>query len=437
MGSRIILDLFRQRRILAAACLLSTTLPAVSAQEDRNADVAPPPADAPAVTRDAGIGPKETSSGAPPGATREANVPATAGPGTRTVPRIEYNVTEIRPDKAPVAGATLVLQTDSRLAEGTNFLWLQVEGPPIEIKDPTRPVLQVTIPPGVERLEFLVVESRPERTIVERVNVPLQPVPAAPLAVGEASPIRAWWGPRGSGKIKADAGDDQVGLVGHRVTLNGSRSTPADGKNWRWLQLGGPSITAPQQQGSYFSFVPTSPGLYRFMLVVVADGEVPEADEVSILVGSVPTGTGMAPPSPFPLVAASPAIAPPAAPTLEQSMAAILPRVANGPAIAARVADALQAISDRATLYGSFGELQSELVRRLEAVIPNEPTQRAVWNEGIFGPLTIYTINQLLASGLDVRQPAGLERALTATQQTRLQNHFQSLAQLFRAAATR
>ena len=42
---------------------------------------------------------------------------------------------------------------------------------------------------------------------------------------------------------------------------------------------------------------------------------------------------------------------------------------------------------------------------------------------GVFSPLSVYTANQLLASGLDVRQPRVLTQPLTAAQQEKVQDH--------------
>ena len=194
----------------------------------------------------------------------------------------------------------------------------------------------------------MLVAARPDVVRVVRVIVPLQ-----------GDPSRVSWGARPSGKVKADAGDDQVGLVGHRVTLNGSRSRPGDGKNARWLQISGPTVTAPQQQGPFFSFVPTSPGLYRFLLMVAGEGELSEPDEVAILVGS-PPGAGITMQSASALLPApTPAPLPPLTP--EQILSAALPKLSAGTRVGSDVADVMDAIAHRSNLYESFAVLQSEL----------------------------------------------------------------------------
>ena len=282
-----------------------------------------------------------------------------------------------------------------------------------------KPSIQITIPAAAEKLAFLLVASNSEGVRIVRVIVPLP---------GEAA--RNSWGPHSSGKVKADAGDDQVGLVGHRVTLNGSRSRPGDGKSARWLQIAGPPIVAPQNQGLFFSFIPASPGLYQFLLIIAGEGELSEPDEVSVLIGS-PPAIGGAIPQPAPAAVQPPA--PPTVPNPEQIVAAALPKLPNGTRVASDIADVMEAVAERATLYECFAVLQDELTRRLDVVLPAEPAQRTIWTEGVFTPLTTYTAGYFLAAGLDLRQPQGLRQTLTLAQKEQLRDHFQRLARSFRA----
>jgi hypothetical protein len=347
-------------------------------------------------------------------------------------PSIEFKSTEIHTAIPPVAGATLVLEVDRQLRDGARFLWLQVDGPPVEFKDANQPTIQFQIPAGADHLGFVLVAARTDRTIVYRIRVPL---PAAGLASSESGPTQPERGPRGSGKTKAHAGDDQVGLVGHRVTLNGSRSVPADGKTARWLQVEGPPIIQPQQQGPFFSFVPSSPGRYRFLLMVSGGETAPDVDDVTVLVGTPPGGGLTVAPSAAPAAMPAPPPSPPTAEALERALAGSFSRLTNGPAVASQVADALQAVAERTPLYTSFAEMQLELVRRLDVIVPAEPAQRAAWSENVFSPLTSYTSSHLLAAGIDARQPRGLDLPLSSAQRERLQDHLQSLARVFRAAA--
>jgi hypothetical protein len=336
--------------------------------------------------------------------------------------RVEVSTNEVRTESPAVAGAKLVLDAGRGAPEGTRFRWVQVEGPSVDFGDPSRATIEIIIPSGAEKLAFMVVATSAEVVRVIRVNVPLQ-----------GDPSRTSWGTTPSGKVKADAGDDQIGLIGHRVTLNGSKSKPGEGKNARWLQVGGPAVLSAQQQGLFFSFVPTSPALYEFLLMVASDGELSEPDEVSVLVGS-PPGTAGAVAQPAPGLIAAPA--PPSPPSPEQLLSEALPKLSAGTRLAADVADAMEAISWRANLYESFAALQSELARRLDVLIPTEPSQREAWAVGVFGPLTASTTSQLLAVGVDVRQPQGLTHPLTPAQKAKVRDHFERLARAFRAAAT-
>jgi hypothetical protein len=164
--------------------------------------------------------------------------------------------------------------------------------------------------------------------------------------------------------------------------------------------------------------------------MVAGESEISEPDEVSVLVGS-PPGPGGVFPQQAPTLISAPALPSPL--TAEQILAAALPRLSAGTRLASDIADVMDAIAHRATLYESFAVLQSELARRLDVVIPAEPATRAAWAEGVFSPLTAYTTSQLLAAGLDIRQPQGLIQPLTAAQQEAVREHFDRLARAFRA----
>ncbi len=267
----------------------------------------------------------------------------------------------------------------------------------------------------------MLVAAKPDLVRVVRVIVPIY-----------SDATQASWGARPSSKVKADAGDDQVGLVGHRVTLNSSQSRPGDGKNARWLQVSGPAISAPQQQGPFFSFIPKSPGLHKFLLIVAGENELSEPDEVTVTVGSPPGPTGVAAPSPMAIQSAPPPMAPL---TPEQIISAILPRLSGGNHVASDVADVVESIASRTTLYESFAMLQSELARRLDVVLPVEPANRAAWADLVFSPLATYTTGQLLAAGVDVRQAQGLTQPLTVAQKEKVRDHFERLARAFRAVS--
>ena len=92
---------------------------------------------------------------------------------------------------------------------------------------------------------------------------------------------------------QADAGDDQIVLVGRRITLNGSCRTPADAVAYRWFQVDGPKVEQSSQDRSYYSFTPSTPGVYVFGLVVatcdpVTGPTISEPDDVVVTVAQMP-----------------------------------------------------------------------------------------------------------------------------------------------------
>jgi hypothetical protein len=332
-----------------------------------------------------------------------------------------------------VPGSRVTLEIDRGHAGWNHFYWAQIEGPPVKIEDPSAPSIRIVVPSGAERLGFLFVASNHDVVRVFRLTVPIQPGRST-SPPGNDPPRGRGRATRLPGQLQANAGDDQVGLVGHRVTLNGTRSLPADDKAARWVQLSGPAVLAPEHQGLYYSFVPSTPGIYRFVLLVSADGEISDPDEVSVVVGSPPgTAPPATPPAPY---NTAPGGAPNWATDPDQVLSTVLPNLPGSPRVAGDVADVLLAISDRTSLYSSFGELQSELSRRLDVVVPTDPGQRSSWIQNIFLPLTAVTANELLTAGVDIRYPQGVQQALTPAQQERIRVHLQKLAKAFRASAT-
>ncbi len=338
-------------------------------------------------------------------------------------PRIEVSSVTIRPDGPAVPGARVRLEAEQEDEPATRYHWEQIDGPPVDIADPSGPSIMVTLPSGADQVVFHLVTARGNLTRLVRVTVPIQ---------GDAGSPRG----RTSGKLKADAGDDQVGLVGYRVTLNGSRSVPGDGKGARWIQVAGPAITGVEQKGPFYTFIPSGPGLHKFLLVVAGDAESSEPDEVNVLVGYLPAGSPIAAPATAPN--AAPAVATPAPAPLEkpeQILAARLPHLPDGPRVASDVADVMEAVASRATLYESFAALQNELGRRLDVVVPSVPSERGAWSQGVFQPLAAYTAAELLPANIDIRAPQGLQQSLTPAQQERVREYLQSLARAFRAAS--
>ncbi|QDV34734.1 hypothetical protein [Tautonia plasticadhaerens] len=347
--------------------------------------------------------------------------------GPQGIPAVSYAEAGLKAGKLAEPGSTVELDIADGEAEPADlYRWIQVEGPRVELKRPDGRTVEVEVPGGASRLSFLRIEARAGAVRVVRFVVPVE-------------------GGEPSGPARADAGDDQVGLVGHRVTLNGSASRPDSGLVLRWIQVAGPPILAPKQEREYYSFVPTAQGLYQFALVVGVGGEISEPDGVSVLVGSAPMGSGLSPAAMNGTMnPASPATmagsAPPNDPAVtspEAVVASALPGLAEGDRLAGEVADVFQAVAERSTLYTSFGDAQSELSRRLDVVIPSDPARRLAWSQALLQPLTGFTIAQMQSVGLDVRQPASMDRPLTPPQRERMEDQFQALARAFREASGR
>jgi hypothetical protein len=97
------------------------------------------------------------------------------------------------------------------------------------------------------------------------------------------------------------------------------------------------------------------------------------------------------------------------------------------------VADVMEAIAQRVPLYSSFAELQNELIRRLDVVVPSDLSLRNLWVSQVFMPLSQVTTAELLAAGIDPRQPFAMDRPLSPAQKDRLQSFFSGLAGSFRS----
>lgn len=325
--------------------------------------------------------------------------PVTAVWGEETA-QLKFNGT-------PTVGSRITLKLDGVSEPDTSYLWVQVEGPPVTIDDPTKPTIELTIPPKTERLGFEVVLKSNGATKTRRVTIPVggAPDPNAP---------------------KADAGDDTIGLAGHKVTLNGACRTPAGRVGYRWFQLAGPRIDQAVQDRAYYAFTPTAAGVYRFALVVATsvDGSAPavsEPDEVVVNVGEPPV---VSPVNPYAPTA-------PTANPLDQAIRAS--RSFTNHETLDKVAGAFDSIAERATLYSSFAEMTSELMRRLDTVIPADPGSRQVWVQGVFAPLTQYTVGEMRSVGLELGYSQGFTQELNAVQKEKLRTLFSLYSREFRS----
>lgn len=280
------------------------------------------------------------------------------------------------------------------------------EEPPLDLPAPLRPAPE---------MEAEVVASRPEPTPAPKPEPVRSSIPSPRMTRPTAKPTATT-------PLRADAGDDQIGLVGRRITVNGGRSTPRGELAYRWIPLAGPKMEQGAQEEGYYSFVPTASGIYRLGLVVAsvdADGvRISEVDEVVVTVGEIPSTVGVG----------APGVATAAIDQMLQG-----PGAAAGRSALEQAAGVFDAIAARASLYTNFDELSTEMMRRLDGVVPADPSWRQFWSQGIFAPLTQHLVSEMLAAGLDLRSPQGRAAPLGQAQQERLERLFSSYAREFRS----
>lgn len=317
---------------------------------------------------------------------------------------------EARVEGGPQPGSTVLLRGDGSAGDRLRFRWLQTAGPKVRLATPEGPTASFVMPAEPGTLRFLLVVSGPGGS------------DTAEVGLGAA----AGGGPR-AGDLRADAGDDQIALIGRQVTLNGSRSEPAGRIGHRWIQTGGPAARLKVEDGAIFAFTPTAPGVYRFALVVATGSELSAPDEVIVTVGAGARIGG-------PAGVAASGERPEPEPTPVQEVArAALASVRGGAEAAESLAGTFEATADRMDLYGSYSDAYSEMSRRLDDVLPADPTHRNVWVERLFGPLSARTVEAMRVEGLDLRQPEALAAALTTPQKAALAEHFRLIAEGFRS----
>ena len=250
----------------------------------------------------------------------------------------------LRYNGTPTPGARLAIEVEGSRDPGTTYQWVQFEGPAVALDNPGGPKIHCTVPPDARSLGFLLlIRDAQGQQRTARIVIPIEGTEAR-AAVATTAPTR----PSGA-MPRADAGDDQIGLVGRRITLNGARSLPR-GVVFRWFALAGPKVDQAAQDGCYFAFTPTAAGTYRFGLVVASvragEASISEMDEVVVTVGEVPSG----------LVNDG---------SWGNSRAAIDQMLQGPGADAGRItlqqaAAAFESVASRASLYTSFADLSSE-----------------------------------------------------------------------------
>ena len=269
--------------------------------------------------------------------------------------------------------------------------------------------------------------DRADRSALRRVAGETTQEPA-PLEVRNL-PVPRGARPGVASVPQANAGDDQIGLVDHQITLNGGRSRGEGALGFRWIQVAGPQAVTMVQDGHCLLFRPKKPGAYRFALVVASGNRISEPDWVEVLVGTMPPGGLPESPSARPVL--------PMPVTTEDLARTALTAVADGTARAAALADNIEQVAWKLDLYETYGDVLSELSRRLVSCVPSDPTQRAVWDQKVFHPLSTRLVEHLREEGLDLSRSEGASRPFTPTQKRRLATELEAIATGFRSAGTK
>jgi hypothetical protein len=86
-------------------------------------------------------------------------------------------------------------------------------------------------------------------------------------------------------------------------------------------------------------------------------------------------------------------------------------------------------------LYENYADTFAEMSRRLEPILPEEPSRRNRWIRRLFEPLTARLIEVMRSEGLDLRLPEGQSAPLSASQRASLADQFRLVAEGLRSAA--
>jgi hypothetical protein len=310
-------------------------------------------------------------------------------------------------------GVQIRLKGDGSTGAGLRYRWVQTQGPTAELIDANQETARLTIPSGARTLGFLLVVSNESGMD----SIPLTvPVEGRPQVATDSN-------------LRADAGDDQIGVVGRQITLNGLRSEPRGKIGYRWIQVGGPAVRLKIEEGHVFTFVPTEPGTHRFVLVVAEGGVISEPDEVQVSVefaGSksarLPVESRIIPPPPGPEGLAS----------VVQSA---LSSLEGGPAAAESLGQTFDGVAGRMNLFRSYDEAYSEISRRLDAIVPQDPAIRSRWIERLFAPITSRMVEEVRKAGLDLSTESGRAAALNEAQRARMIEIFRAVGDGSRAVS--
>ena len=288
------------------------------------------------------------------------------------------------------------------------YRWVQTSGPRVSILGADQPSAQFVVPNEATEIGFVLVvgnaagiDARPLTVAVESTEFEVEALP-----------------------LKADAGADLVATSGQKVVLDGARSEPRGQVKFRWVQTNGPKTVELIAYGTSCSFVPEQTGTYQFaLLVVTANNLVSEADSVSVQVRyakarSVESATDR----------------PPLA--LDELARTALASIPGGPSHSADISRTFDGVADRVDSFKTYLEVATELTRRLDAVIPREPSRRVQWVNGLLKPWNRRLIEISRENGLDLEQAGGQTKPLTKAQRARLADQFRMTAAGLRAGLT-
>jgi hypothetical protein len=289
------------------------------------------------------------------------------------------------------------------------YRWQQLAGPSILPASIGQPDVSVVLPSGGQPLEFELIVANDRGIDATRLAIPASselgtPRPLVPIA---------------------DAGDDQVAVVGCQVTLNGIRSHPKGLVGYRWVQVGGPKTRFQLEEGPFFSFVPVTPGVYRFALIVATGSHTSEPDEVSVTVGALASMGTM--PAPGETRASEPD-------TLDQIARRALSLVHAKRETIDQLAVIFDEIAHRMDLYEDYAGMFRELSQRLELIITNNSSHRALWMQRVFDPLAVGLVRVMQEEGLDLSRPEAQNAPLNQAQRARIAEQFHLIADGFRSA---
>ena len=288
------------------------------------------------------------------------------------------------------------------------YRWVQASGPKVSILGADQPMAQFIVPIEATELGFVLVvgnaagiDARPLTVAVESAEFEAEPLP-----------------------LKADAGSDLVATSGQKVVLDGARSEPRGQIKFRWVQTSGPKTVDLTSYGTTCSFVPDQTGVYQFALLVVGVNDlVSEADSVSVQVKyAKPRSSEPATERP-PLA-------------LDELARTALASIPGGPGYAADISRSFDGVADRIDSYKTFLEVATELTRRLDEIIPRDPSRRSLWVNRFLKPWNSRLVEISRENGLDLEQAGGQSKPLTKAQRARLAEQFRVTAAGLRAGLT-